>query len=276
MKSKFLAAAAVAAIATACASRADALVFVTQLDYDNSGLIQSVGTVTITDGLKNNTEVQIQVDLDAGKFVDTGNGHVVFAFNMQNDGNDVVKVVEPAPGGTDDFIYQNDLTQTVLVCGKGKGATCNPVTQPTNPPPYAESPFGTFSNAFDLKFGGGNNTVAGPFIFTVDNKDGITFAGLNPTIVNGQLVGLGTGLHFLSNTTGTVGTGQNKVGPGGWWFAADTSGTDSNCSPTCAVAGRDAFLMTGVPEPATWALMIMGFGGLGAVMRRRKAAMLAA
>jgi PEP-CTERM motif len=28
---------------------------------------------------------------------------------------------------------------------------------------------------------------------------------------------------------------------------------------------------TAVPEPATWAMMIMGFGGLGAMMRRRRA-----
>ena len=28
----------------------------------------------------------------------------------------------------------------------------------------------------------------------------------------------------------------------------------------------------GVPEPATWAMLIMGFGGVGAVMRRRRAA----
>ena len=27
-----------------------------------------------------------------------------------------------------------------------------------------------------------------------------------------------------------------------------------------------------VPEPATWGLMIMGFGGLGAMLRRRRAA----
>jgi hypothetical protein len=32
----------------------------------------------------------------------------------------------------------------------------------------------------------------------------------------------------------------------------------------------------GVPEPATWGLMLMGFGGLGAMMRRRRAMALAA
>jgi hypothetical protein len=26
-----------------------------------------------------------------------------------------------------------------------------------------------------------------------------------------------------------------------------------------------------IPEPATWALMILGFGGAGAMLRRRKA-----
>jgi hypothetical protein len=28
---------------------------------------------------------------------------------------------------------------------------------------------------------------------------------------------------------------------------------------------------TGVPEPAAWALMVAGFGGLGAMLRRRRA-----
>ncbi len=32
-------------------------------------------------------------------------------------------------------------------------------------------------------------------------------------------------------------------------------------------------LRGGVPEPASWALMLMGFGGLGAVLRRRRAPM---
>jgi hypothetical protein len=36
--------------------------------------------------------------------------------------------------------------------------------------------------------------------------------------------------------------------------------------------GVDNVRLAGVPEPASWALMIMGFGGLGVAMRRRRAA----
>lgn len=38
----------------------------------------------------------------------------------------------------------------------------------------------------------------------------------------------------------------------------------------------DGVSLTAVPEPASWALMFMGFGGLGAVARRRRTAALAA
>ena len=33
----------------------------------------------------------------------------------------------------------------------------------------------------------------------------------------------------------------------------------------------DGYQPGGVPEPATWALMILGFGGIGARIRRRRA-----
>ena len=36
------------------------------------------------------------------------------------------------------------------------------------------------------------------------------------------------------------------------------------------LTSRDA--VGGVPEPATWGLMIMGFGGIGAMLRRRQGA----
>ena len=43
-------------------------------------------------------------------------------------------------------------------------------------------------------------------------------------------------------------------------------------------AGYEGFIATPTPEPAAWALMVIGFGGLGAVMRtlRRKRAFAAA
>ncbi|MBI1196456.1 MAG: PEP-CTERM sorting domain-containing protein [Phenylobacterium sp.] len=44
---------------------------------------------------------------------------------------------------------------------------------------------------------------------------------------------------------------------------ADNFGTDG------AVGGG------GVPEPATWALLVLGFGAAGATMRRRRAALAA-
>ena len=33
---------------------------------------------------------------------------------------------------------------------------------------------------------------------------------------------------------------------------------------------RDNVIIAEVPEPATWAMMILGFGGVGAMMRRRR------
>ena len=41
-------------------------------------------------------------------------------------------------------------------------------------------------------------------------------------------------------------------------------------------AGLKLNLSSAVPEPATWAMMIAGFGMIGAMVRRRRAAALAA
>lgn len=49
-------------------------------------------------------------------------------------------------------------------------------------------------------------------------------------------------------------------------------------SPSVETARLDNVAMAanaGVPEPATWALMIMGFGGAGAALRRRRVAVAA-
>jgi hypothetical protein len=41
------------------------------------------------------------------------------------------------------------------------------------------------------------------------------------------------------------------------------------------VSGNASFLQSAVPEPATWALMLIGFGGIGVAMRRRRKPILA-
>jgi hypothetical protein len=99
---------------------------------------------------------------------------------------------------------------------------------------------------------------SGPLVFKVANAGGITFAGLGfTTDADGKLTGLGSGEHFVSNSLG-------------WWFAADIF--DGVTGQTYNVAARDAFgpKTTTVPEPATWALMIVGFGGVGALLRRSR------
>jgi hypothetical protein len=47
-----------------------------------------------------------------------------------------------------------------------------------------------------------------------------------------------------------------------------------HCGPWTDLHTDFAFRITAVPEPATWAMMILGFGGVGALMRRRNQAVL--
>jgi hypothetical protein len=44
-------------------------------------------------------------------------------------------------------------------------------------------------------------------------------------------------------------------------------GTPSGLPP---IALLDGVSLTAVPEPATWAMMLLGFGGIGAMIRRRR------
>src|SRR5581483_7734265 len=150
---------------------------------------------------------------------------------------------------------------------------------PTNHNDFSNQGFGYWDNAVTVSPNGGSNLYTGDLILDISNVHGITFAGTNPNFNHstGQLISTGCTAGsqycntFDSNDQNTVG----GAGPGGWWFAVDTSGSDpaggEACNPTCVIAGRDAFTTVGVPEPAAWALMILGFGGIGAMMRRHRA-----
>lgn len=86
------------------------------------------------------------------------------------------------------------------------------------------------------------------------------------------------GGSFVNGTSTTVGDTTYTLNGFGW----DRSRAD-NVSAFQAVSGGDPFDYTGqfsysaaaVPEPATWAMFILGFGALGFGMRRRNAAVTA-
>ena len=80
------------------------------------------------------------------------------------------------------------------------------------------------------------------------------------------IVGIGQGL----NTGG--GVGHHAAGPPDDSATGDPSGGDSGApQPTSGDPGPTAGAAGGVPEPATWISLTLGFGLLGMTRRRRRA-----
>jgi hypothetical protein len=69
--------------------------------------------------------------------------------------------------------------------------------------------------------------------------------------------------NYLSQGVANSGAAETHDGGSNW--SANYQGLGGD-----AVALYDTALPGGVPEPATWGLMLVGFGGLGAVLRRRR------
>jgi glycerophosphoryl diester phosphodiesterase len=80
-----------------------------------------------------------------------------------------------------------------------------------------------------------------------------------------QAHGLGLLVHgYTFSTLGSAGAAEYDK-----FFKWGIDGVFSN-NPDLAVASRDAFLVSAVPEPSTYALMLVGLAGVGAVARRRR------
>jgi hypothetical protein len=231
-------AAVAAAAALVVPSAASALTYTSYLEYKNSDPTTKVdpfGVVTLTEGTDYVDVVVHLYDPQVG-FVNTG---------AQNQNKNKAPFSFNLTGDYDVTIF-NDVPAGQEFYDGGFGS-------------FENSPFGDFTNIIGCC---GNQQGGGAY----DPTDlrfrvsftGLTFAGEGALIdENGKLVGLGTGPHFLSND-------------GGWWFAGDVV---TSTGSTFSVAARDAFTdIPGVPEPATWALMIVGFGCAGAILRRRRVA----
>ena len=137
---------------------------------------------------------------------------------------------------------------------------------------FNSTPFGNFTN--DIACCGGRNGAAhgetAPLVFTVKDAAGLTVAGVGYT-VNGanQVVTFGTGDHFLGSTGSSV-LDLTTHAPVPFLFAADIF--DKKTGLTYNVAARYFERVSAtVPEPGVWTMMTLGFGGLGAMLRRRRA-----
>jgi hypothetical protein len=234
-----LALAATAAIVAAVP--AQAYTYISVLDQSDGHGIGPFGQVALTEAGDNKT-VNVVVTLFAPEkaFLNTGGKHDPFLFNLT--GNYAVTVGPNLPGQT----FKNggyDSTGTK----------------------FEATPFGFFTNkiACCLNTNGTEKNGASaaslpPIKFSVYNANGLTVAGVGATYDQfGKLLTLGTGAHFKSNL-------------GGSWFAADL--VDNN-GRTFNVAARDMTVPGGIPEAATWTMMLLGFGFVGGSLRRKKLSM---
>lgn len=96
---------------------------------------------------------------------------------------------------------------------------------------------------------------------------------LNTTNASTPLVGY-TGVAYGALVT-TGGTLYGGADPGNAVYAVNAatgaSAFKANVTGTSRAFYGLAPILAGVPEPATWAMMLVGFGGLGALLRRRRA-----
>lgn len=236
---KHLVSGVLGAAALAVAGSASAAVYISQLEYkdgSNTAYNPSFGQVQIEDGLDGGNRVRVTVTLTnpLSEFVDTGGGHYAFAFNLLDTPDSSVSVI--TSDGNHTYLGEDKYKVSGFVAANDNTTW--------------------FKNAFECCGQGASNDVAPPFVFDVVNANGITFAGIGATVDgDGRLTGLGAGNRFASTSLG-------------WWFAADI--LDGATGGTYNVAAKDAFLQTVVPEPGTWALMILGFGGAGAALRRQR------
>ena len=134
----------------------------------------------------------------------------------------------------------------------------------------------TFSvNSFEASFLGGADIGLLPAVSGLLGLQGVRADGTSLS-QNYQLAGPTAGqLSFAQyTTTGTFATTQFQY-LYAYGFACDASGSCAAFSTNRAQFALDNIelnTVTAVPEPETWALMLIGLAGVGAISRRQRAA----
>jgi PEP-CTERM motif-containing protein len=140
-----------------------------------------------------------------------------------------------------------------------------------NPDPSAPGSIVTVGNTTTINFG--QNAVANPDFsasFTIHNDaDGLYSAILQTSYFGGVIFDSaslgGNPLSPASGDGSSFTLGRTFFAAGDYLFTLTGHTTDVGGSFTGNITIRPA-----VPEPGTWALMILGFGGIGLAMRRRR------
>lgn len=139
--------------------------------------------------------------------------------------------------------------------------TCSPVLTSCTASNTATQSTIAFSNpsvaagavSADINF---TNTLAGLYTIIVDSTT-TGFAITNVTLGGNTL---------FSGSAQTTGFLNLTLGMGTYDFTFTGTSPSPNGG---AVSGNVTFNLVPVPEPATWAMMLLGFAGIGFAMRRR-------
>lgn len=163
------------------------------------------------------------------------------------------------PAAADPISFTGSVTGLSYVLGAG-GDKCAPLPFLSGIDPAStvgHSNLGDFTLRTETCIALGGGRSLGTFIidFGADQFSGSFDGGSTPTDV-----------ALISNTdwlfTILAGTGRFADASG---MFEGTGTADATTRPTHVVINFAA-----VPEPATWGLMILGFGGVGVAMRRRR------
>ncbi len=133
----------------------------------------------------------------------------------------------------------------------------------------AGAPAGTLTGTFTA-----NDALSSVTAFDLTASAAGAFAGYRYTNVNSAVTAQSLPQFFQLNST----TGGNELR---LYFTTPLTMAGATISPTFSYesepsggnrlpSGTVTRAVAGVPEPASWAMMLMGFAGLGHAMRRRR------
>ena len=137
------------------------------------------------------------------------------------------------------------------------------------------------SDALGFAFGAGGYNYSDQYVGFLKGADGQLFTADDVKITSGPntqqvdgLVGRGSGNSLAAYCTGcTTAQRQQAINDTASYFDKPTTFTGTYSLGQDSGSGTFNIMPMGaVPEPATWAMMLLGFGGIGLMMRRKKKA----